>query len=53
MPIQNPGVAEIFEKVAGLLEIEGESRFRIKAYRDADPTESCSMKAGLARTQLP
>src|SRR5436190_520279 len=35
MPIQNPGVAEIFEKVAGLLEIEGESRFRIKAYRDA------------------
>ncbi len=35
MPMQNPDVAEIFEKVAGPLEIEGESRFKIKAYRDA------------------
>jgi DNA polymerase/3'-5' exonuclease PolX len=31
----NPDVAEIFEKVAGPLEIEDESRFKIKAYRDA------------------
>jgi DNA polymerase/3'-5' exonuclease PolX len=35
MPMQNPDVAEIFEKVAGPLEIEDESRFKIKAYRDA------------------
>jgi DNA polymerase (family X) len=31
----NPNVAEIFKKVADLLEIEGECQFKIKAYRDA------------------
>jgi DNA polymerase/3'-5' exonuclease PolX len=35
MSIQNPDLTEIFKKVADLLEIEGESRFKIKAYRDA------------------
>ena len=35
MSIQNPDVAEIIKKMADLLEIEGESRFKIKAYRDA------------------
>jgi DNA polymerase (family X) len=38
MPIQNSDVAEIFEKVADLLEIEGETRFRVRAYRDAART---------------
>jgi DNA polymerase (family 10) len=38
MSMQNPDSAEIFEKVADLLEIEGESRFKIKAYRDAART---------------
>jgi len=38
MPLQDPVVAEIFEKVADLLEIKGENRFRIKAYRDAART---------------
>jgi DNA polymerase (family 10) len=38
MSIQNPDVAEIFKKVADLLEIEGESRSKIKAYRDAART---------------
>ena len=35
MSIQNPDVAEIFKQMADLREIEGESRFKIKAYRDA------------------
>jgi DNA polymerase/3'-5' exonuclease PolX len=35
MSMQNPDVGEIFEKVAGPLEIEVESRFKIEAYRDA------------------
>ncbi len=35
MPIQGSDAAEFFEKVADLLEIEGESWFKIKAYRDA------------------
>jgi DNA polymerase (family 10) len=38
MPIQNSDVAEIFEKVADLLEIEGENRFRVRAYGDATRT---------------
>ncbi len=36
LPIQNSDVAEIFEKVADFLEIEGENQFR--AYRDAART---------------
>ena len=38
MPIQNSDVAEVFEKVADLLEIEGDNRFRVRAYRDAART---------------
>jgi len=38
MPIQNSDVAEIFEKVADLLEIEGENQFRVRAYRGAART---------------
>lgn len=40
MPIHNSDVAEIFDKVADLLEIEGENRFRVRAYRDAARTVS-------------
>jgi len=38
MSIQNPEVAQIFKKLADLLEIESESRYKIKAYRDAART---------------
>jgi DNA polymerase/3'-5' exonuclease PolX len=38
MPTQNPEVAEILKKVGDLLEIEGESRFKIEAYRDVAHT---------------
>jgi len=38
MSIQNPDVTEIFKKAADPLEIEGESRFKIKAYRHAART---------------
>ena len=45
MPIQDSDVAEIFKKVADLLVIEGENRFRIGAHRDAARTV-----AGQSRT---
>ena len=32
MPIQNSEVADVFNKVADLLEIEGENQFRVRAY---------------------
>jgi len=35
MPIQNRDVAEIFNKVADLLDIEGANQFRVRAYRSA------------------
>jgi len=35
MPIQNRDVAEIFNKVADLLDIEGANQFRVRAYRNA------------------
>ena len=38
MPIQKPDVAEIFKKVADLVEIEGENRCRIRGYREAART---------------
>jgi DNA polymerase/3'-5' exonuclease PolX len=38
MSIQNPDVAQIFKKMADPLEIEGESRYKIKAYRYAART---------------
>lgn len=38
MPIKNNDIAEIFEKIANLLEIEGENRFRVRAYHNAAAT---------------
>ena len=35
MPVHNHDIAEIFEKVADLLEIEGANPFRVRAYRNA------------------
>ncbi len=35
MPIHNQDIADIFEKVADLLEIEGANPFRVRAYRNA------------------
>ena len=35
MPIHNDDVAKIFEEIADLLDIRGENRFRIRAYRNA------------------
>ena len=35
MPVQNNDVAEIFNKMADLLELEGANQFRIRAYRNA------------------
>jgi DNA polymerase (family 10) len=38
LPIQNADVADSFEEVADLLEIEHENRFRVRAYRGASRT---------------
>lgn len=38
MPVQNSDVADIFNEVADLLEIEGGNPFRVRAYRDAART---------------
>jgi DNA polymerase (family 10) len=38
MPVQNAEIAEKFNEVADLLEIEGANRFRVRAYRDAAGT---------------
>jgi DNA polymerase (family 10) len=38
MPVYNADIAEIFNKVADLLEIEGANPFRVRAYRDAART---------------
>jgi DNA polymerase (family 10) len=35
MPVQNSDVADIFNKVADLLDIEGANQFRVRAYRNA------------------
>jgi len=35
MPLKNKNIAEKLEEIAGLLEIKGENRFRIRSYRDA------------------
>ena len=45
MPVHNSDVANAFEKVADLLEIEGENPFRIRAYRDAARTVSGHSKS--------
>ena len=38
MPVLNTEIAEIFTRIADLLEIEGANTFRIRAYRDAART---------------
>jgi DNA polymerase (family 10) len=38
MPVTNREIAEQFERVADLLEIEGANRFRVRAYRNAART---------------
>ncbi len=38
MPVHNNDIAEIFNKIADLLEIKGDNQFRIRAYRDAART---------------
>ena len=40
MPVYNSDVAEIFNRVADLLEIEGANEFRVRAYRNAARTIS-------------
>jgi DNA polymerase (family X) len=40
MPIQNTDIANIFNKVANLLDIEGANPFRVRAYRNAARTLS-------------
>ncbi|MBD3345268.1 MAG: DNA polymerase/3'-5' exonuclease PolX [Chitinivibrionales bacterium] len=40
MPIHNNDIAGIFNKVADLLELEGENQFRVRAYRTAAQTVS-------------
>ncbi len=38
MPVHNSEIADIFEKLANLLEIEGANPFRVRAYRNAART---------------
>lgn len=38
MPVQNSEVRDIFNELADILDIEGENRFRVRAYRDAART---------------
>jgi len=38
MPVHNRDIAEIFNKVADLLEIEGANQYRVRAYRNAART---------------
>ena len=38
MPVQNSEIAQIFNEVADLLEIEGANQFRVRAYRNAART---------------
>lgn len=46
MAVKNHDIANIFEKIADLLEIEGENRFRIRAYHNAAMTlENLSQNA--------
>lgn len=40
MPVQNADIAEIFNKLADLLDIQGANPFRIRAYRNAARTVS-------------
>jgi len=47
MPVHNTDVADMFERMADLLEIKGANRFRVRSYRDAAQTVS-SLSANLA-----
>lgn len=47
MPVRNSEIAEALNKLADLLEIEGENRYRIRAYRNASRTVE-SMSRNLA-----
>ena len=38
MPVQNAEIAAMFDQAAGLLEIQGENQFRVRAYRRAART---------------
>lgn len=38
MPVRNADIADIFNKVADLLEVEGANPFRVRAYREATRT---------------
>lgn len=38
MPVQNADIANIFERVANLLEIQDANPFRVRAYRNAART---------------
>ena len=40
MPVQNTDIADIFNKMADLLDIEGANEFRVRAYRNAARTVS-------------
>ena len=40
MPVYNSDVAEVFNRVAALLEIEGANEYRVRAYRDGARTVS-------------
>lgn len=60
MPLHNRDIAEIFNKVADLLDIKGANRFRIRSYRNAartisDMSENVAdmMKQGKELTELP
>lgn len=60
MPTNNAYIAQVFNKIGDLLEIEGENRFRIRAYRNAAMTvENLShnlsdmVKNGEDLTELP
>jgi len=60
MPIHNDDVADVFEKIADLLEIRGENPFRVRAYRNGSREVRSLPKelAGLAQedadlTRLP
>jgi DNA polymerase (family 10) len=60
MPVHNSDIAEIFDEIADLLEIQGESTFRVRAYRNAarmvgDLSKKVTdmVKAGENLTELP
>lgn len=60
MTMQNADIADIFNRIADLLEIEGENPFRVRAYRNAARTVSdlshpvaAMISAGEPLTELP